>query len=134
MAKICRYYIDIHKNECTLKKPCKFHVLKVFELRRALFTGCHCWCAHAYQTCRDLDYCSKQRRGTSQHAIISSYYRLIKKWDIFIDFELIIFPSKLGCYGYGSHCKVLCYANMNVTLFRVSANQISVFSITQQSR
>ena len=32
------------------------------------------------------------------------------------------------------NCKVLCYANMNVTLFRVSANQISVFSITQQSR
>ena len=30
--------------------------------------------------------------------------------------------------------RVLCYANMNVTLFRVSANQISVFSITQQSR
>ena len=30
--------------------------------------------------------------------------------------------------------KVLCYANMNVTLFRVSANQISVFFITQQSR
>ena len=32
------------------------------------------------------------------------------------------------------NCKVLCYANMNVTLFRVSSNQISVFSITQQSR
>ena len=30
--------------------------------------------------------------------------------------------------------KVLCYANMNVTLLRVSANQIFVFSITQQSR
>ena len=29
---------------------------------------------------------------------------------------------------------VPCYANMNVTLFRVSVNQISVFSITQQSR
>ena len=32
------------------------------------------------------------------------------------------------------NCKVLCYANMNVTLFRLSANQISVISITQQSR
>ena len=32
------------------------------------------------------------------------------------------------------NCKVLCYANMNVTLFRLSANQISVFSITQQNR
>ena len=32
------------------------------------------------------------------------------------------------------NCKVLCYANMNITLFRVSANQITVFSITQQSR
>ena len=30
--------------------------------------------------------------------------------------------------------KVFCHANMNVTLFWVSANQISVFSITQQSR
>ena len=34
----------------------------------------------------------------------------------------------------GLTAKVFCYANMNVTLFRVSANQISVFSITQQSR
>ena len=32
------------------------------------------------------------------------------------------------------NCNLPCYANMNVTLFRVSANQISVFSITQQSR
>ena len=32
------------------------------------------------------------------------------------------------------NCKVLCYANMNVTLFRVSAKQISVFSITQRSQ
>ena len=31
-------------------------------------------------------------------------------------------------------CKVICYANMNVTLFLVSGNQMSVFSITQQSR
>ena len=51
-----------------------------------------------------------------------------------IDLELIIFPVQLGCYGYGSHCKVLCDANMSVTLFRVSADQISVFSITKQSR
>ena len=39
-----------------------------------------------------------------------------------------VIPTLLG------NCKVLCYANMNVTLFRVSANQISVFFITQQSR
>ena len=91
---------------------------------------------HACHRCRDLDYCRKQRlgpAGTSQHAIIVTYHRSVKKWNVFIDLELIIFPVQLGCYGYGSHCKVFCYWNMNVTLFRVSANQISVFSITTES-
>ena len=44
------------------------------------------------------------------------------------------FPSGGVIATLLGNCKVLCYANMNVTLFRVSANQISVFSITQQSR
>ena len=44
------------------------------------------------------------------------------------------FPSGRVIATLLGNCKVLCYANMNVTLFRVSANQISVFSITQQSR
>ena len=43
------------------------------------------------------------------------------------------FPSGGVITTLLGNCKVLCYANMNVTLFRVSANQISVFSITQQS-
>ena len=42
------------------------------------------------------------------------------------------FPSGRVIATLLGNCKVLCYANMNVTLFRVSANQISVFSITQQ--
>ena len=37
-------------------------------------------------TCRDCDYCSKQRRGTS-HAIIATYHRSVKKWNVFIDLE-----------------------------------------------
>ena len=44
------------------------------------------------------------------------------------------FPSGGVIATLLGNCEVLCYANMNVTLFRVSANQISVFSITQQSR
>ena len=44
------------------------------------------------------------------------------------------FPSGRVIAMLLGNCKVLCYANMNVTLFRVSGNQISVFSITQQSR
>ena len=44
------------------------------------------------------------------------------------------FPSGGVIATLLGNCKLLCYANMNVTLFRVSANQISVFSITQQSR
>ena len=44
------------------------------------------------------------------------------------------FPSGGVIATLVGNCKVFCYANMNVTLFRVSANQISVFSITQQSR
>ena len=56
-----------------------------------------------------------------------------------VEYYLIAFVfsySTLSCFGYESHSKVQCYANMNVTLFRVlvSANQISVFSIKQQSR
>ena len=43
------------------------------------------------------------------------------------------FPSGGVIATLLGNCKVLCYANMNVTLFRVSANQISVFSITQQA-
>ena len=44
------------------------------------------------------------------------------------------YPSGRVIASLLGNCKVLCYANMNVNLFRVSANQISVFSITQQSR
>ena len=44
------------------------------------------------------------------------------------------FPSGGVIATLLGNCNVLCYANMNVTLFRVSANLIYVFSITQQSR
>ena len=33
MTKKCKYYIDIHKNECALRKLRKFHVLKALQLR-----------------------------------------------------------------------------------------------------
>ena len=77
MAKKCKYYIDIYKSESALRKLRKFHVLKVFNLRRvqactvymlSLLICTH----HACHTCRDRDYCSKQRLGTS-HAIIATF-------------------------------------------------------------
>ena len=45
----------------------------------------------ACHTCRDLEYCSKQGRGTSQHAIIATYHRSVKQWKVFIDLESIVF-------------------------------------------
>ena len=113
MAKKCKYYIDIYKSESALRKLRKFHVLKVFNLRRvqactvymlSLLICTH----HACHTCRDGDYCSKQRLGTS-YAIIATYHGSVKKWNVFIYSESI-FPVQLGCYGYGSHCKsvLLC--------------------------
>ena len=47
----------------------------------------------ACHTCRDLDYCSKQGRGTSQHAIIATYHRSVKQWKVFIDLESIVFSG-----------------------------------------
>ena len=95
MAKKCKYYIDIYKSESALRKLRKFHVLKVFNLRRvqactvymlSLLICTH----HACHTCRDGDYCSKQRLGTS-HAIIATYHGSVKKWNVFIYSESI-FP------------------------------------------
>ena len=82
MAKKCKYYIDIHKKWCALRKLREVHVSKT-ELRRVLFTSWHC--VQARHTCRDLDYCSKQRCGTSQHAIIiASYYCSVKRWNVLL--------------------------------------------------
>ena len=47
----------------------------------------------ACHTCRDLDYCSKQGRGTSQHVIIATYHRSVKQWKVFIDLESIVFSG-----------------------------------------
>ena len=47
----------------------------------------------ACHTCRDLYYCSKQGRGTSQHAIIATYHRSVKQWKVFIDLESIVFSG-----------------------------------------
>ena len=59
------------------------------------------------------------------------------------------FPVQLGCYGYGSHLVVVPALRVKMTFMRIqndihvemalilthsSANQISVFSITQHSR
>ena len=48
---------------------------------------------HACHMCRDLDYCSKQGRGTSQRAIIATYHRSVKQWKVFIDLESIVFSG-----------------------------------------
>ena len=70
-------------------------------------------------SCRDRDTAAVNRDAVRDNMLL--------KWNDLIDLELIVFPVQLGCYGYGSHCKKQCYANMNVTLFWVSANQIAVF-------
>ena len=106
----------------------------------------------ACHTCHDLDYCSKQGRGTSQQVIIATYHRSVKQWKVFIDLESIVltfFPVQLGCYGYGSRLVVVPALRVKMTFMRIqndihvemalilthlSANQISVFSITQHSR
>ena len=75
-------------SECVLRKLRKFHVLKVFELRRVLFPCCHCWCAHVTRVVT-----WKQGRGTSQHAIIATYHRSVKQWKVFIDLESIVFSG-----------------------------------------
>ena len=64
-----------------------------------VFPCCRCWYAHRHTSrvachmCRDLDYCSKQGRGTSQHAIIATYHRSVKQGKNFIDLESIIFSG-----------------------------------------
>ena len=65
-------FFDIHKNECAPRKLREFHVLKVLELR---------YCLHVVivyvRTRLSLVswswYCSKQRIGTLQHAVIATY-------------------------------------------------------------
>ena len=71
---------------------------------------------------------------------VSGFNSLIKKWHVFVFNDCISFllfnsaaigsPAAMDT-SLIAKCK---HANMNVTFFRVSANQISVFSITQQSR
>ena len=64
---------------------------------RVLFTCCHILDVHTHfiRVVIVIMQCSKQRRGSSQHTIIATYYRSVKKWNVFIDLELIIFPVQL---------------------------------------
>ena len=75
---------------------------------------------------------------------VSGLNSWVKKLYVFVFNDCICFPL-FNSAAIGSpaaidtsliaKCKHMqTHANMNVTLFRVSANQISVFSITQQSR
>ena len=109
MAKKCKYYINIHYlvnaswessgnfmfwKSLNFAEYC-FHVV-IVDVHTSR-VACH--------TCRDLDYCSEQRRGpagSSQYAIIATYHRSVKQWKVFIDLESIVFPVQLGCYGYSS--------------------------------
>ena len=97
MAKKCKYYINIHYlvnaswessgnfifwKSLNFAEYC-FHVV-IVDVHTSR-VACH--------TCRDLDYCSKQGRGTSQHAIIATYHRSVKQWKVFIDLESIVFSG-----------------------------------------
>ena len=70
----------------------------------------------------------------SQHAAIATYYRSVEKWNVFIDLEINNFSGSTWLVSIRVSLQSTLLCNMNVTLFGVSANQISVFSITQQSR
>ena len=97
MAKKCKYYINIHYlvnaswessgnfmfwKSLNFAEYC-FHVV-IVDVHTSR-VACH--------TCRDLDYCSKQGRGKSQHAIIATYHRSVKQWKVFIDLESIVFSG-----------------------------------------
>ena len=77
MAKKCKYYMDIHENECPLRKLCNFQVFKAFQLRwpSIAIVDAH---THFTRAVIVILQCSKQRRGTSQHTIIATYYRSVK--------------------------------------------------------
>ena len=97
MAKKCKYYINIRYlvnaswessgnfmfwKSLNFDEYCNsFHVV-IVDVHTSR-VACH--------TCRDLDYCSKQGCGTSQHAIIATYHRSVKQWKVFIDLESIVF-------------------------------------------
>ena len=49
--------------------------------------------AQRFYVYRDASYCSKQGPGTSQHAIIATYYCSVKQWKVFIDLESIVFSG-----------------------------------------
>ena len=90
--------------------------------------------ACACHSCLDCD--ATINRDTVRHNMLLLLHIIprSKSEMFFINLELIIFPVQLGSHGYGSQCIMFSYANMNVTLFRISDYQISVFSIKQQSR
>ena len=156
MAKKCKYYINIHYlvnaswessgnfmfwKSLNFAEYC-FHVV-IVDVHTSR-VACH--------TCRDLDYCSKQGRGTSQHAIIATYHRSVKQWEVFIDLESIVFSGStrlLWIWVSPGSTVVVPALRVKMTFMRIqndihvemalilthlSANQISVFSITQHSR
>ena len=77
--------MEIHKNECAPRKLSKFHVSKAFQLCRPItvyaihiaigIVDVH---THFTRAVIVILQCSKQRRSTSQHAIIATHYRSVK--------------------------------------------------------
>ena len=156
MAKKCKYYINIHYlvnaswessgnfmfwKSLNFAEYC-FHVV-IVDVHTSR-VACH--------TCRDLDYCSKQGRGTSQHAIIATYHRSVKQWKVFIVWNQYFFfgSTRLLWIRVSPGSTVVVpalrvkmtfmrikndiHVEMALILRHLSANQISVFSITQHSR
>ena len=106
---------------------------------------------HASHVTRVVTWFTAVNRDAVRHnMLIATYHRSVKQWKVFIDLESIVFFSvQLGCYGYGSHLVVVPALRVKMTFMRIqndihvemalilthfSANQISVFSITQHSR
>ena len=131
MAKKCKYYIDIYKSESALRKLRKFHVLKVFNLRRV--QACTVYmlslliCTHHTYVTHVVIVITAVNRDSVLHMLLLLHIMARSKSGMFLFIRNQFFRFNSAAMDTGLTAKVFCYANMIVTLFRVSANQISVY-------
>ena len=81
-------------------------------------------------------YCSAVNWNAVRHnnAIIATYHRSVKKWNVCIALELIIFPVQLGCHRDGSRCKVFCLCNNECHFVSgISQSNFCIFHNTTES-
>ena len=152
MAKKCKYYINIHYLvNASWESSGNFMFWKSLNFAEYCFhvdvhtsrVACH--------TCRDLDNCSKQGRGTLQHAIIATYmyHRSVKQWNVFYWFGINSFffgstrllwirvsPGSSGIAGQNDiHADPKWHSCRNGTDFNtlISQSNFCIFHNTTQS-